>query len=88
MILSLLKSTIEVGVGVIVSVGVSLGTNVGLGEGMGVLDGSGVGMMVSLGSGEALGAFDKGAPPLLHAARTIDVNNRIDKRMVRRYLNM
>ena len=80
-ILSLLKSTIEVGEGVIVVVGVLLGISVGLAEGAGVLVGSGVGKAVSIESGVALGAFANGDPPAEQAARRTEADTRIDKRI-------
>jgi len=81
MIFSLVKSTIEVGVGVIVRVGVLLGISVGVAVGDGVSVGSGVGKAVSDGRGVALGALATDTPPALHDARIIDANKRIDKRI-------
>src|SRR5271157_1408301 len=91
MIFSLLKSTIEVGVGVCVAVGVLLGIWVGVTVGEGVSVGRAVGKGVSEGSRVALGAFAKDRPPELPAAQSArikDAHNRIEKRITERSLTM
>lgn len=83
-IFSLVKSTMDVRVGVSVAVGVLLGISVGVAVGTGVSDGKGVGRAVSVGWGVALDALakDKLPPvPAEQAARIDDAHKKSIKRV-------